>query len=63
MDSNKLQLFTGIMGFYILLAHVVFPLGFYYLVEKSLQSAGNGFVLGSLVSIVLWYFYGRKLVK
>lgn len=63
MDSKKLQLFTGIMGFYILLAHVVFPLGFYYLVEKSLQSAGNGFVLGSLVSIALWYFYGRKLVK
>ena len=62
MDSNKLQLFASIMGFYILLSYVVFPLGFYYLVEKSLESAGNGFVLGSLISVALWYFYGRKMV-
>jgi len=62
MDSKKLQLFAGIMGFYILLSYVVFPLGFYYLVEKSLESAGNGFVLGSLISVTLWYFYGRKMV-
>lgn len=62
MDSKKLQLFYGIMGFYILLSYVLFPLAFFYLVEKSLQSAGNGFVLGSLISIALWYFYGRKLV-
>lgn len=62
MDSNKLQLFAGVMGFYILLSYIVFPLAFFYLVEKSLQSAGNGFVLGSLISVALWYFYGRKLV-
>ena len=62
MDSKKLQLFAGIMGFYILLSYVVFPLGFYYLVEKSLESAGNGFILGSLISVTLWYFYGRKMV-
>jgi hypothetical protein len=62
MDSKKLQLFAGIMVFYILLSYVVFPLGFYYLVEKSLESAGNGFVLGSLISVTLWYFYGRKMV-
>jgi hypothetical protein len=63
MDSKNLQMFSGIMMFYIILSHVVFPLGFYYFVEKSLQSAGNGFMLGSLVCIGLWYFYGRKLVK
>lgn len=62
MDSKKLQLFASIMGFYILLSYVVFPLVFFYLVEKSLQSAGNGFVLGSLISVALWYFYGRKMV-
>jgi len=62
MDSKKLQLFAGIMGFYILLSYVVFPLGFYYLVEKSLDSAGNGFVLGSVISVTLWYFYGRKMI-
>jgi len=62
MDSKKLQLFASIMGFYILLSYIAFPLAFFYLVEKSLESAGNGFVLGSLISVALWYFYGRKLV-
>ena len=62
MDSKKLQLFAGIMGFYILLSYVVFPLGFYYLGEKSLDSAGNGFVLGSVISVTLWYFYGKKMI-
>ena len=62
MDS-KLRLFLGIMLFYILLSYVLFPLGFYYLVNKSLSSAGNGFVVGSIVSLVLWLSVGRKMVK
>ena len=56
------QTFIGIMAFYIALSYIVFPLAFYYLVEKSLSSAGNGFILGSLISIVLWHFYGRKMI-
>jgi len=62
MDS-KLQTFLGIMVFYILLSYILFPLGFYYLVEKSLISAGNGFIVGSLISIGLWLGFGRKLIK
>lgn len=62
MDS-KLRLFIGIMLFYILLSYVLFPLGFYYLVNKSLSSAGNGFVVGSIVSLVLWLTVGSKMVK
>lgn len=62
MDS-KLRLFLGIMLFYILLSYVLFPLGFYYLVNKSLSSAGNGFVVGSILSLVLWLSVGRKMVK
>ena len=61
MNSN-LQTFIGIMLFYIVLTYLVFPLGFYYLVEKSLGSAGNGFVLGSIVSLALWMFFGRKMI-
>jgi len=60
--SSKLTTFLGIMAFYILLSYVLFPLAFYYLVEKSLKSAGNGFVLGSAISIILWYVYGSKLI-
>jgi hypothetical protein len=62
MDAN-MQKFLGVMGFYILLSYVIFPVGFYYLLEKTLASAGNGFVLGSIVSIVLWFMFGRKMVN
>jgi hypothetical protein len=62
MDS-KLRLFLSIMLFYILLSYVLFPLAFYYLVEKSLSSAGNGFIVGSLISVALWLSVGRKMVK
>ena len=62
MDS-KIQTYIGIMIFYILLSYIIFPLGFYYLVKKSLASAGNGFILGSIVSIILWLFFGSKMIK
>jgi hypothetical protein len=62
MNSN-FQTFLSIMGFYILLSYVLFPVGFYYFVEKSLLSAGNGFALGSVISIALWYSYGKNMVK
>jgi len=62
MTAN-LQQFLGIMAFYAILAYVIFPLMFYYLVDSSLQSAGNGFIAGSIVSIALWLVVGRKLVK
>ena len=62
MDSKTTQ-FIGIMAFYALLSYVIFPLGFYYLVEKSLCSAGKGFIVGSVISIVLWLLVGRKLIK
>jgi hypothetical protein len=62
MNSN-FQTFASIMAFYILLSYVVFPLGFYYVVEKSLLSAGNGFIVGSLISIALWLTYGKTMIK
>ena len=62
MDT-KIKTFLGIMFFYVLLSYVIFPIGFYYLVEKSLLSAGNGFIVGSIISILLWISYGRKLIK
>jgi len=61
--NAKFQTFHSIMVFYILLSHVLFPAGFYYFVEKSPSSAGNGFVVGSVISIALWYTFGQKMVK
>ena len=60
--DKKLQAFIGIMLFYAVLTYLVFPVGFYYLINKSLVSAGHGFIVGSLVSIALWLGVGRKMV-
>lgn len=59
---SKFQTFLYVMAFYILLSYVLFPLTFYYLMGKTLTSAGNGFVVGSILSIILWYSYGRYLI-
>ena len=60
--DKKLNTFFGIMIFYIVLSYIIFPLIFYYLAGKTLNSAGNGFVFGSIVSIILWYNYGKKMI-
>ena len=60
---DNFSIFLGIMTFYILLSYVVFPIIFYYSMGKTLKSAGNGFVVGSMISILLWYFYGSKMIK
>jgi hypothetical protein len=51
------------MVFYIFLSYVIFPMIFYYFMGRTLKSAGNGFALGSIVSILLWYSYGSKMIK
>ena len=60
---NNYWTFISIMLFYIVLSYVIMPLVFYYAFGKTLLSAGNGFVAGSIVSILLWYFYGSKMIK
>jgi len=60
--NNSLKTFISIMLFYIVVTYIVFPAGFYYFVDKNLNSAGNGFVVGSIVSIFLWYKYGKNML-
>jgi hypothetical protein len=50
------------MAFYIFISYVLFPALGYYMFGKTLQSAGTGFVVGSVISVLLWYVYGRKLI-
>ena len=52
-----LQGFIGVMLFYLILSYLIMPIVFFYYVEKSLMSAGNGFIVGSLISIVLWLYF------
>jgi len=60
--DGELSTFIGIMAFYILLSYVIGPVLFYYAFGKTLKSAGNGFIVGSLVSIALWHFVGSKMI-
>ena len=58
----NISLFSGIMAFYAILTYFVFPMIFYYTMGKTARAAGQGFVVGSVVSVALWYFYGSKIV-
>uniref|UniRef100_A0A6C0KY05 Major facilitator superfamily (MFS) profile domain-containing protein n=1 Tax=viral metagenome TaxID=1070528 RepID=A0A6C0KY05_9ZZZZ len=54
--------FIGIMIFYIILSYLIGPLIGYYFLGKTTKAAGTGFVVGSVLSIILWYSYGSKMV-
>jgi len=60
--DKKLQTFLGIMVFYALLTYVIGPLAFYYGLGKTVANAGNGFVVGNLVSLALWLAVGRNMI-
>ena len=60
--SSNFMRYVQIMAFYVLISYIFFPLIGYFMFGKTLQSAGNGFAIGSVVSIVLWYIYGRTLI-
>jgi hypothetical protein len=51
------------MLFYAILACIIGPLLFYYLMGRTVDAAGNGFIAGSILSIVLWLTVGKKMVK
>jgi hypothetical protein len=59
---DKKQTFMNIMIFYIFISFILFPFGFYYGLGKTLENAGNGYVVGSLVSLGLWLSFGRKMI-
>ena len=61
--SFPITKFASIMAFYAILACVLMPLFFYYVLDKTVLSAGNGFIVGSVVSILLWNFFGYHYVK
>jgi hypothetical protein len=54
--------FLGVMLFYIVLSYLIMPVAFYYFVDNTLMSAGNGFIVGSLLSIVLWFNFRSQIL-
>ncbi len=61
MDKS-MTTFLQIMAFYMFLTYVLGPVIFYYAFGRTLASAGNGFIVGSIVSVLLWHFFGKKMV-
>ena len=62
MTGKNLK-FIQIMMFYVLLSFILFPLLSYYIFDNTLESACNGYVVGSIISLLLWQFYGKKLIR
>jgi hypothetical protein len=58
---DKQQTFMGIMAFYAFLTYILFPIIFYYF-GKTLTYAGYGFIVGSVISVVLWLTVGNKMI-
>ena len=65
--NNKMNFnitkYTSVMAFYAVLSYILFPAIAYFLFGKTLEAVGNGFIVGSVVSVVLWKMYGVGLVK
>jgi len=61
--SFNLTKYTGVMVFYAVLTYLLFPVASYFFFGKTLEAAGNGFIVGSVVSIVLWRAVGMGMVK
>ena len=57
----KFNMFLMIMAFYAVLSYIAGPLVFYYFIDRSLASAGNGYVFGSVLSLVLWFLAGSSM--
>ena len=55
--------YTGVMAFYAVLTYLLFPAIAYFLFGKTLEAAGNGFIAGSVASVVLWWMVGMGMVK
>lgn len=51
------------MAFYAVITYLLFPAIAYFMFGKTLEAAGNGFIVGSVASVVLWKFYGFVMVK
>jgi len=59
MTQLDLKKATSIMVFYAVLSCFIAPV-IGYNITKTKEGLGNGFLIGSILSIILWYTYGSK---
>jgi len=56
------QMFVSTMVFYIFLSYVLMPAAFYYIGDHSLMAAGNGFIVGSIISVLMWLSFRSYII-
>jgi hypothetical protein len=56
------QMFVATMLFYVALSYVLMPAAFYYFGNRTLMAAGNGFIVGSVISVVMWLSFRSQIV-
>ena len=61
--SFNITKYGGVMVFYAVLTYILFPAIAYFFFGKTLEAVGNGFIVGSIVSVVLWRMVGMGMVK
>ena len=60
--SFDITKYGGVMAFYAVLTYILFPAIAYFFFGKTLEAAGNGFIAGSVVSVVVWKMVGMGVV-
>jgi len=54
-------MFWMIMAFYAILSCFIMPaIGYHFM---GMSGLGNGYVLGTILSLILWFTVGKKMVK
>ena len=62
-SALNMKMVAMVMVFYMILSYVVGPMIAYYLAGKNVDSIGTGLVIGSILSIMIWYKYGIYMVE
>lgn len=62
-DNMNLTKFSAVMISYIIITYLVAPAAGYWLFGQTVTAAGNGFIFGSILSIVLWKLFGERIVR
>jgi len=53
--------FWMVMFFYALLSCFIMPFLGYYI--RGVQGLGQGYIVGTVVSVILWFTVGKKIAK
>jgi hypothetical protein len=62
ISTDDRNMLIQIMLFYSILSYFIFPLIGFYII-KNKEGITNGLILGSIVSILLWFNYGSKMIN